>query len=81
MNSAPKPFPAKPGALRRDIAIAISIKVLLLVALWFLMFRWNGSVKPPEAEHMFATFAPPAPATDLTPSPSPSNTKEPTHVR
>ena|GEM_PF-754268 len=47
-----KPIP-KPGLLRWEIGLALLIKILLLTALWFLIFRWQDppASKPDIADH------------------------------
>jgi len=72
------PLP-KPGLLRWEIGIALLIKILLLIGLWFLIFRWmdkpNG--KPDIAEH----FALPAEYPQGNPEFSSQSTQESRHVR
>ncbi len=65
----------KPGLLRWEIGIALLIKIVLLVGLWFLIFRWQDkpSTKPDIAAH----FALPAVQADYSSQPQ----KEPHHVR
>lgn len=47
-----KPIP-KSSLLRWEIGLALLIKILLLTALWFLIFRWQDrpSTKPDMANH------------------------------
>lgn len=76
MHSSPlKPDLPKPGLLRWEISFALLIKVILLIGLWFLIFRWQGrpAGKPDIAEH----FALPAQATDF----SSQSNQEVNHVR
>ncbi len=65
----------KSSLLRWEIGIALLIKVVLLVGLWFLIFRWldRPASKPDIAEH----FAPPVVTTDFSSQPQ----KESSHVR
>jgi hypothetical protein len=51
--AAPHPELPKPNRLRWEIGIALLIKVLLLIGLWFLIFRWIGKPdgKPDIAAH------------------------------
>ncbi|MGY6277090.1 cytochrome oxidase putative small subunit CydP [Methylomonas sp. MgM2] len=48
-----KPTLPKPGLLRREICFALFIKLILLIGLWFLIFRWQEqpAVKPDMAKH------------------------------
>ncbi len=51
--SATKPSLPKPGLLRWEITLALFIKVILLIGLWFLIFRWlqRPTEKTDIAEH------------------------------
>jgi len=44
---------SKPNLLRWEIGLALLLKIILLVVLWFLLFRWQNhpSVKPDIAAH------------------------------
>ncbi len=44
---------AKPNILRWEIAVALAIKLILLVGLWFIIFRWQDrpATKPDIAAH------------------------------
>ncbi|MDD2761199.1 MAG: hypothetical protein PHH11_13020 [Methylomonas sp.] len=50
----------KPGLLRREIALALLIKLILLIGLWFLIFRWLQ--RPAEQPDIASHFALQAPA-------------------
>ncbi|MFN5745080.1 MAG: cytochrome oxidase putative small subunit CydP [Methylococcaceae bacterium] len=58
----------RPYGLRREITLAILVKLILLAGLWFLIFRWQGkpAVPPPD----IATHFQLAPSTAVTPSAS-----------
>jgi hypothetical protein len=63
-NSTPlKPIP-KPGLLRWEIGLALLIKILLLTALWFLIFRWQDRPvsKPDIADHFALSATAPSPS-------------------
>jgi hypothetical protein len=47
----------KAGQLRWEIGFALLIKILLLIGLWLLIFRWmdKPTAKPDIAEHLFKT--------------------------
>jgi hypothetical protein len=47
------------STLRVEIAVAIVLKVVLLTALWFLIFRWLGGASPVRP-NIADKFAPPA---------------------
>jgi hypothetical protein len=77
MNTTPlDPTLPKPSLLRWEIGIALLIKVLLLIALWFLIFRWMD--KPVSKPDIAAHFALPATPTDISSQPL---TQESSHVR
>lgn len=58
--------PAK-NVLRREIGWALAIKIILLAALWFLVFRWQDRpAKPPD---IAAHFALPGSAADFSSQP------------
>lgn len=44
----------KPGLLRVEIGIAMAIKLILLIGLWALIFRWQDKppAKPDMATHL-----------------------------
>ncbi|OAH97093.1 hypothetical protein A1353_23540, partial [Methylomonas methanica] len=66
MSQSPlEPVIPKPSLLRWEIGFAMLIKVLLLIGLWFLIFRWmdKPSTKPDIAEH----FALPAAKVQINP--------------
>jgi hypothetical protein len=72
------PILPKSNRLRWEIGIALLIKIILLVGLWFLIFRWmdKPASKPDVAEH----FA--LPANQVVPADSSSQpTQESRHVR
>ena len=73
-----EPVIPKPSLLRWEIGFAMLIKILLLIGLWFLIFRWmdKPSTKPDIAEH-FALPAVPASNPDISSQP----TQESHHVR
>lgn len=48
----------KPGLLRREIAIALLIKIVLLTGLWLLLFHWQE--RPAAKPDIAARFALPA---------------------
>jgi hypothetical protein len=66
--------------LRRELTLALLVKIILLVGLWYLIFRWQGkpAVPPPD----IATHFQLAPSTAVTPSVShPSTFSESPHDR
>jgi hypothetical protein len=81
MNTTPlDPALPKPSLLRWEIAIAVLIKILLLIGLWFLIFRWMD--KPVSKPDVAAHFALPATqAVAPTDIPSQSLTQDTSHVR
>lgn len=52
MAASKSPFP-KSNLLRWEIMVALLIKVIFLIGLWFLIFRWlpHPVDKPDIAEH------------------------------
>lgn len=79
MQSTPLKTPLpNPGLLRWEIAIALIVKIMLLVGLWFLIFRWmdKPAVKADVAAH-FNLPAANAAVTDFSSQPP----KESSHVR
>lgn len=78
MTDATAQHPAlpKPNRLRWEIGIALLIKILLLLGLWFLIFRWmdKPAAKPDIAEHF---DLPAAASSDF----SSQSTKESRHDR
>ncbi|WKJ92359.1 hypothetical protein QZJ86_09505 [Methylomonas montana] len=72
------PLP-KSSLLRWEIGIAMLIKILLLIGLWFLIFRWmdKPTSKPDIAEH----FALPAAQPQSNSAFSSQSTQESRHVR
>ncbi|MCQ8103364.1 hypothetical protein NP590_04530 [Methylomonas sp. SURF-2] len=80
MQHAPmQPTLPKPSLLRWEIGIAMLIKILLLIGLWFLIFRWldKPTAKPDIAGH----FALPAAPQSGNPDFSSQASQEPSHVR
>jgi hypothetical protein len=80
MHQTPlEPVLPKSSLLRWEIGFAMLIKILLLVGLWFLIFRWmdKPNDKPDIAEH----FALPAAQPQSNPEFSSQLTKESRHVR
>ena len=71
-----KPILPKPNLLRWEIAVALLIKIVLLVGLWFLIFRWPQ--QPAEKPDIGSHFALPA-VTSSSVSMLPQ--KEVSHVR
>jgi len=51
-----KPFPLIPklSQLRWEISIALLIKLLLLIGLWWLLFRWPARTEQPDIAARFA---------------------------
>ncbi|MBF6647286.1 hypothetical protein [Methylobacter sp. BlB1] len=70
----------RPGLLRWEIGIALLIKIILLVGLWFLIFRWEGrsSTEKPDIAQRFSL---PAKQSSITPSLLSQSYKEFRHVR
>ncbi len=58
-----RPTLPQPALLRWEISFALLIKVLLLIGLWFLIFRWQD--RPADKPDMARHFA--LPASDSTP--------------
>jgi hypothetical protein len=80
MSQTPlEPVIPKPSLLRWEIDFAMLIKVLLLIGLWFLIFRWQERpvVKPDIAAH----FALPAAPVQINSDFSSQPTQESRHVR
>lgn len=70
----------RPGLLRWEIGIALLIKIILLIGLWFLIFHWGG--KPPtEKPDIAQRFSLPAKQSSITPSLLSQSYKESRHVR
>lgn len=69
----------KSNLYRWEIASALVIKILFLVGLWFLIFRWSDKpvTKPDIAEHLLQT----AIQTQIQPEISSLTKKESNHVR
>jgi hypothetical protein len=67
--------PPKSNLFRWEIGVALLVKIVLLIGLWFLIFRWQDKtrVKPDIAAH----FALPAEQADFSYHPQ----KEPNHDR
>ncbi|OAI12652.1 hypothetical protein A1359_13255 [Methylomonas lenta] len=81
MNTTPlDPTLPKPSLLRWEIGIALLIKILLLIGLWFLIFRWmDKPVSKPDVAAHFALPATQAVApTDISSQPL---TQDTPHVR
>lgn len=74
-----KPIIPKPDRLRREIGIALLIKVTLLTGLWFLIFCWPGkpAIKPDIAAHFVQPALPSRAIADF----SSQSQKENHHVR
>ena len=53
LQTKPKPLLPAIGLLRWEIAGALMIKILLLTALWFLIFHWqeHPTSKPAMSDH------------------------------
>ncbi|MGR8929336.1 MAG: cytochrome oxidase putative small subunit CydP [Gammaproteobacteria bacterium] len=62
MNTT-KPTLPKPNLLRREITAALFVKLILLIGLWFMLFRWlqQPTTQTDIAEH-FALPASRSPA-------------------
>ncbi|MCK9606290.1 MAG: hypothetical protein M0R33_07545 [Methylomonas sp.] len=75
-----KPHLPRPSLLRWEIAAALLIKIVLLIGLWFLIFRWQDRPvdKPDMAEHFALSSANAVAPVDFS---SQSLKKEPSHVR
>ena len=81
MNTTPlEPALPKSSLLRWEIGIALLIKILLLIGLWFLIFRWQDRpANKPDVADIFALPATQAIApTEFSSQPL---TQEPSHVR
>lgn len=62
-------MPPKPGLLRREIGIALVIKMILLTGLWLLIFRWpDKPAAPPDIAARFALPGVPAPINHAVPT-------------
>ncbi|WP_446809185.1 hypothetical protein ACH50O_22875 (plasmid) [Methylomonas sp. 2BW1-5-20] len=74
-----EPVIPKSSQLRWEIGFALLIKILLLIGLWFLIFRWmdKPATKPNIAEH----FALPAAQQPGNPDFSSQLNQESRHVR
>jgi hypothetical protein len=74
-----KPALPKSSLLHWEIGAAMLIKILLLIGLWFLIFRWMDKPvsKPDIAEHFVLPAAQPQSNPDFSSQPS----KESRHVR
>lgn len=59
MSNIPVQIP-KSGLLRWELSLALVVKVLLLLGLWFLIFRWSGRPvdKPDIAAHFMQQSTP-----------------------
>lgn len=73
------PILPKASRLRWEIGIALLIKIVLLVGLWFLIFRWmdKPASKPDVAEHFALPASPAVAAADRSSQPN----QESRHVR
>jgi len=74
-----EPVIPKSSLLRWEIGFAMLIKILLLIGLWFLIFRWmdKPTTKPDIAEH----FALPTAQQTSNPAFSSQLNQESRHVR
>lgn len=80
MTQSPlQPAIPKPTLLRWEIGAAILIKILLLLGLWLLIFRWMD--KPAGKPDIAAHFALPVDQTLPSPDLSSQSTQESRHVR
>jgi hypothetical protein len=66
-----------PESLRFELTVALVLKVILLVALWFVIFRFGGKKAAPQAD-IAEQFQLPA---AVGPTQSPPSPKENPHVR
>ncbi|WP_150046504.1 MULTISPECIES: hypothetical protein [Methylomonas] len=57
-----------PNRFAWEIGVALSLKILLLIGLWFLLFRWLG--QPLQQIDITRHFAPKDQATISAPSPA-----------
>ena len=55
MKTMLKPLPLIPklSQLRWEISIALLIKLLLLIGLWWLLFRWQAKTEQPDIAARF----------------------------
>jgi hypothetical protein len=69
------------GTLRFEITAALLIKVMLLIGLWFLIFRYGG--KPPDPQPDIAEHfrLPAASSQTQHPASKPTSPSETPHVR
>jgi hypothetical protein len=74
-----EPVIPKPNLLRWEIGIALLIKILLLIGLWFLIFRWMD--KPATKPDIAELFALPAAQQSSNPDFSSQLNQESRHVR
>ena len=73
-------MPSKPSTLRFEITAALIVKVLLLVGLWFVIFRFPGR-EPGERPDIAAQLLTPVDLQSAPPdSPTPQSSETP-HVR
>lgn len=80
MHQTPlEPALSKTNLLRWEIGIALLIKILLLIGLWFLIFRWMD--KPVSKPDIATHFALPAAQPQINPDFSSQLTTESRHVR
>jgi hypothetical protein len=79
MNDSAHSALPKSGLLRWEIAAALLIKVILLIGLWFLIFRWQE--RPVSKPDIAAHFALPAAPAHSNPDFSSQPTQESRHVR
>ncbi len=73
------PVLPKASLLRWEISLALLVKCLFLIGLWFLIFRWMDRPvgKPDVAAHFALPAMPSGDPSDI----FPQQKKEPSHVR
>ena len=70
------PITSPPDLLGKEIGIALIIKVILLICLWFLIYHWSTPSIKPDIAQQFAL-----PNIHVTADTSAHTTKETLHVR
>lgn len=66
-----RPLLPHPSLLRWEIGFALLIKALLLIGLWFLIFRWQDRpvAKPDITQHFALPASAATPIVDFSPQP------------